>query len=212
MRGDGSMVRSRRMVVVGLTGSIGSGKSTVSAMLAARGAVVVDADKTYAELIRPGAPLVGALAERFGAGILTDDGHVDRPALAAIVFDDSAALADLNALTHPAIGADILRQLSELGETDAFVILDLPLLVEGGRYPMAGLVVVDCPPDLALERLVALRGMDPDDAARRMAVQATREDRLARADFVVDNSGDLAHLEAEVDRCWTWIQTLAPAP
>lgn len=180
----------------------------MSAGLGQRGAIVVDADKTYAGLTTPGSPLVAALAERFGDGIVTEDGGLDRPALSAIVFNDPAALADLNALTHPAIGTDILRQLSELGETGATVVLDLPLLVEGGRYPTAGLIVVDCPTEVAIRRLVEHRGMTEDDARRRMAAQASREERLAHADFVVDNSGDHDHLEREIDRCWEWIQTL----
>lgn len=199
------------MLVVGLTGGIGSGKSTVSSRLADRGAVVVDADRTYAALTAPGAPLLAALADRFGDHIVTAEGELDRPVLADIVFDDPQALADLNALTHPAIGTDILRQLDEVREDDSVVVLDLPLLVEGGRYPMAGIIVVDCPPEVALERLVRDRGMRPDDARRRMAAQAGREQRLAGADFVVDNSGDLDHLEAEIDRCWAWIEGL-PRP
>ena len=195
-------------MVIGLTGIIGSGKSTVAAGLAQRGAVVVDADKTYAGLTTPGSPLVAALAERFGERIVTEDGALDRPALSAIVFNDAAALADLNALTHPAIGTDILRQLADLGQTDQIVILDLPLFVEGGRYPIAGLIVVDCPVDVAIRRLVEQRGMAEDDARRRMGAQSSREERLANADFVVDNSGDRDHLEREIDRCWAWVQTL----
>lgn len=206
------MVRSRRMLVVGLTGGIGSGKSTVSSRLAGRGAVVVDADRTYAALTAPGAPLLDALADRFGDHIVTAAGELDRPVLADLVFNDPQALADLNALTHPAIGADILRQLDDLRGGDGVIVLDLPLLVEGGRYPMAGVIVVDCPPDVALARLVRDRGMSPDDARRRMAAQAGREERLAGADFVVDNSGDLDHLEGEIERCWAWIEALPRPP
>ena len=197
-------------MLVGLTGGIGSGKSTVSAMLAERGAVVVDADAVAREVQAPGAAAYDAMVARFGAGVLRPDGTVDRPALAAIVFADRRALADLNAITHPAIGAGIAARLAALAGTDDLVVLDVPLLLESKslRPDLAGVVVVDAPVDVAVERLVGQRGMAEDDARARIAAQLSREERLAGADFVVDNSGDRASLRAEVERCWAWLQQL----
>jgi dephospho-CoA kinase len=198
--------------VVGLTGGIGSGKSAVSALLAARGAVVLDADAIVREHQRPGTDVFAAIVERFGPGVIAADGSLDRPALAALVFGDPAALADLNALTHPAVGRTIAERLAAEGGTDHVVVLDVPLLVESGRYDVAGLLVVDCPVDVAVERLVRQRGMDEADARARIARQARREERLAKADFVVDNSGSRDDLEVAVGRAWAWIQGLPQTP
>lgn len=191
------------MLVVGLTGGIGSGKSTAAALLAARGAVIVDADAIHRENMAPGGRVHDAVLARFGT--------VDRPTLASIVFTDPAALADLNELTHPAVGVVIAERLAEQAATDHVVVLDIPLLVEGqdrGGYPLAGVVVVDAPVEVAVRRLVEQRGMDEADARARIAAQASREQRLAAADFVVDNSGSLDDLREEVDRCWTWMLSL----
>jgi dephospho-CoA kinase len=200
------------VLVVGLTGGIGSGKSTVAALLAAKGAVVVDADAITREVQQPGTPVFAAMLERFGPGIVADDGTLDRQAVADIVFADPDALADLNAIVHPAVGAELLARMEALGGTDEIVVLDVPLLVESTRgYPVAGLLVVDVDPDIAVARLVAQRGMREDDARARIARQASRDERLARADRVIDNSGDLDALAAQVDAAWRWIETL-PRP
>lgn len=200
------------MRVIGLTGGIGSGKSTVSALLAARGAVVIDADAITRELQQPGTPTFAAMVERFGPGIVAPDGTLDRDAVADIVFADADALADLNRIVHPAVGAEIARRLQEQADGDAVVILDVPLLVEStNRMPMAGVLVVDIDPEVAVRRLVELRGMREDDARARMANQAARADRLARADRVIDNSGSRDDLAAQVDAAWEWIATLVPA-
>lgn len=197
------------MLVIGLTGGIGSGKSTVSEMLAERGAVVVDADAIVRDVQQPGTPTFRAMVERFGPGIVADDGTLDRASVADLVFDDPEALADLNAIVHPAVGAEILRRMEELGGSDAVVILDVPLLVESSRaYPVAGLLVVDVDPEVAVRRLVEQRGMREEDVRSRMARQASREERLARADRVIDNSGTLADLERQVDEAWRWIESL----
>ena len=198
------------MLVIGLTGGIGSGKSTVSAMLTARGAVVIDADLIAREVVEPGGPAYQGVVDRFGPGILAPDGTIDRPALAAVVFNDPQARADLNNLVHPAVGAVMAERMSAEASTDHVVVLDIPLLVESAnpRSDLGGVLVVDCPVELAVERLVGQRGMPEEDARARVAAQATREERLARADFVVDNSGDLDHLAAEVDRAWEWIERL----
>jgi dephospho-CoA kinase len=200
------------VLVVGLTGGIGSGKSTVSALLAAKGAVVVDADAVVHELQRPGTAVFEAMVDRFGNGIVAADGSLDRSAVADIVFNDPDALADLNGIVHPAVGAEIVRRMDVLSTTDAVVVLDVPLMVESARgYPVAGLIVVDVDPEVALRRLVEQRGMREDDARARIARQASREERRARADVVIENSGSLDDLAAQVDRAWRWIEAL-PAP
>ncbi|MEY2966294.1 MAG: dephospho-CoA kinase [Actinomycetota bacterium] len=199
------------MILLGLTGGIGSGKSTVSQLLASRGAVIIDADAITRELQAPGAPLLAEIAERFGADVLGADGSLDRAALASIVFADSDALADLNKIVHPAVAREMDRRLAEQRETDNVVVLDIPLLAENPRRGLSGVVVVDVPVDTAVERLVGQRGMDESDARARIAKQASREDRLKIADMVVDNSGDLSALERRIDEVWQWARALPPA-
>jgi dephospho-CoA kinase len=197
------------VLVIGLTGGIGSGKSTVSALLAAKGAVVVDADAIVRDVQRPGTPVFDAMVERFGPGIVAADGSLDRAAVADLVFTDAEALADLNAIVHPAVGAEIVRRMQELGDTDEVVILDVPLMVESkNAYPVAGLLVVDVDPEVAVRRLVEHRGMREEDVRARMARQATRDERLARADRVIDNSGTPEDLVSQVDDVWAWIEGL----
>jgi len=195
--------------LIGLTGGIGSGKSTVSALLAERGAVVIDADAITRELQHPGTPVFEAMVERFGRGIVAPDGTLDRQAVADIVFADAEALAELGRIVHPAVGAEIARRLQEEASTDHVVILDVPLLVESGRDDMRALVVVDLDPEIAVGRLVEQRGMREDDARARMARQVSRADRLAKADIVIDNSGTVADLEGAVAAAWPAILALA---
>jgi dephospho-CoA kinase len=199
------------VLVVGLTGGIGSGKSTVAAMLSERGAVVVDADVIAREVVAPGGPAYRPVVKRFGAGVVAPDGTLDRPALAAIVFADQSALADLNALTHPAIGDVVAQRLVAEAATDHVVVLAVPLLVETDRTRAQcnAVVVVDCPEDVAVRRLVGQRGMVEADVRARMAAQASRADRLALADLVIDNSGSKDDLTAQVERCWDWIEDRA---
>lgn len=197
------------MLVIGLTGGIGSGKSTVSALLAAKGAVVVDADAIVRDVQQPGTPVFAAMVERFGPGIVAPDGGLDRAAVADLVFNDAEALADLNAIVHPAVGAAIMGRMEQLGTTDEVVVLDVPLMVESkNAYPVAGLLVVDVDPEVAVRRLVEHRGMREPDVRARMARQATREERLARADRVIDNSGTPDDLGAQVEEVWDWIAGL----
>jgi dephospho-CoA kinase len=196
--------------VFGLTGGIGAGKSTVSAALAERGAVIIDGDRTYAELTRPGGPVLGPLAERFGPEVIAADGSLNRPVLAAKVFSDREALADLNRITHPLIGDRMMEKLAELSRTDALVVVDVPLMTESGTLgprgvPTLGLIVVDVPEEVAVERLVTQRGMTEADARARIAAQATRAERNARADFIVDNSGTREELAAVLERLWAWM-------
>jgi dephospho-CoA kinase len=190
------------VLLIGLTGGIGSGKSTVSAMLADQGAVVIDADAITRDLQQPGTPVFEAMVERFGPGIVSPDGSLDRQAVADIVFADTEALTALNAIVHPAVGAEIARRLEEEAGTDHVVVLDVPLLVESGRDGLAALVVVDVDPEVALRRLVQQRGMREDDARARMARQVSREERRARADEVLDNSGSREELSAQVEALW----------
>lgn len=181
-------------------------------MLAERGAVIIDADLVAREVVEPGGAAYDALVERFGNGVLRADGSLDREALAAIVFNDDEARRDLNAITHPAVGAVMFERVAAHSDTDRVVVLDIPLLAEGGgksKWPVAGIVVVDVPEEVQIERLTRDRQMDGADVLARIRVQATRAARLEMADFVVDNSGSLSDLEYEVDRCWQWISSLA---
>jgi dephospho-CoA kinase len=198
------------MLVVGLTGGIGSGKSTVSAMLAEKGAVVIDADAIVHEVQAPGGPAYQPMSDHFGPGVVRADGSFDRGAIAEIVFNDPEQLAALNAIVHPVVGQVIFDRLAAEGETDHVVVLDVPLLVESGRSDMAGLIVVDAPVETAVARAVARGPASEADVRARIAKQATREERLAKADVVIDNSGSLADLEAQVDQVWAWIRTLSP--
>lgn len=202
------------MKLVALTGGIGSGKSSVSQRLAARGALIIDADEVVKELQQPGEPVFLAMVERWGPSIVAADGTLDRRAVAGIVFDDGAELEALNTLVHPAVRVEMLARTEAASSSDRVVILDIPLLAEGGadRRGASAVIVVDCPPEIAVERLVTLRAFERADAEARIAAQAGREDRLAMADFVVDNSADLEHLDSEVDRCHRWLDSLDQTP
>jgi dephospho-CoA kinase len=198
-------------LLIGLTGGIGAGKSSVSAALAERGAVVIDADAIVKELQSPGTEVFAEMVERFGIGIVADDGTLDRAAVADVVFTDPQALADLGAIVHPRVHAEIERRIAEQASTDRVVVLDIPLLAEAGWPGLLGTIVVDLDPEVAIARLVAHRGFTEADARNRIANQMEREQRLSKADFVVDNHGDPLALQAEVDRAWAWIRSIDPA-
>lgn len=204
------------MFAIGLTGGIGTGKTAVAVLLVGRGATLIDADTIASQVRQPNGLAFAPLLERFGSGILAADGTIDPPALAKVAFADEAALADLNRITHPAIGEEMRRQLEALARTDGVVVLDIPLLRPAHREGLGlrAVVVVDCPPEVAMERLVEVRHMDREDAAARMAAQLSREARLEGADFVVDNSAGREHLAGEVDRLWRWLEErrAEPAP
>jgi dephospho-CoA kinase len=199
------------MLLVGLTGGIASGKSTVSAMLAERGAEVIDADHIARQVVMPGTPAWCKIREHFGPGVLHPDGQIDRQALADIVFGDKTKLALLNEITHPAIFARIADRLEGLHDQDEVVVLDAALLIEAGLAQGVDVVIVThSPQEIQLERLAA-KGMGSQAASDRIAAQLAPEQRLARADIVIDNSGSLEKLGRRVDEVWQELQRLLAA-
>ncbi|MDN3296734.1 dephospho-CoA kinase [Streptomyces ficellus] len=197
------------MLKVGLTGGIGAGKSEVSRLLSSYGAVLIDADKIAREVVEPGTPGLEAIVAAFGPDILTPDGALDRPRLGSIVFSDADRLATLNGIVHPLVGARS-AELEAAAGPDAVVVHDVPLLTENGLAPLYDLVVVvDASPETQLDRLVRLRGMTESEARARMAVQATREQRRAVADIIIDNDGPLEALEPQVRKVWTELRERA---
>ena len=195
------------MLLLGLTGGIGSGKSTVSAELARRGAIVIDADLVVRAVQSPGGGVLAAMVELFGDGILADDGTLNRQAVADIVFNDAEQLKALNAVVHPKVGEEIDGRIEAQRASVNVVVLDVPLLVESKAYETEGIIVVDTDPELAVQRLVEFRGFNADDARARMKLQATREERRAVAAFIVPNDGTQEELMAKIDECWNWIQS-----
>jgi dephospho-CoA kinase len=197
------------VLLVGLTGGIGSGKSTVADLLRAKGAVIVDADQVARAVVEPGEPALAALVDRFGDGILDADRRLDRPALAAIAFADDDGRKALGEITWPAIGEEFERQI-RVAPPDAIVVCDIPLLVESksaAARPYKQVIVVEAPLGLRLDRL-EIRGVPRDDAERRMAAQATDDERREVATHLVDNSGDLEHLSRQVDAIWDELSAL----
>jgi dephospho-CoA kinase len=189
-------------VRVGLTGGIASGKSTVSAILAELGAVVIDADALAREVVARGTPGLDAVVAAFGPGVLTPEGDLDRPAVGALVFGDAGARRRLEAVIHPLVH-ERSAQLEREAAPDAVVVHDIPLLAEVGRAgSFDAVVVVDAPPELQLSRMVQDRGWTHEDAASRIAAQATRADRLAIATHVIDNTGSLDELREQVVRIY----------
>jgi dephospho-CoA kinase len=195
------------MLLVGLTGGIGSGKSTVADLLSIKGAAVVDADAISRQIMEPGGAAFQPVVDRFGTAIVDAGGRIDRAVLASLVFGDHDALADLNRLTHPVIGRVMSERVAELASINEIVVLDIPLLTIAtkDRFSFGAIVVVDTPEDLAVHRLVEHRGFTEADARARVAAQISRAERRALADVVIDNSGDRAALEHEVDRTWAWL-------
>ncbi|WP_455354287.1 dephospho-CoA kinase [Streptomyces sp. SYSU K217416] len=190
------------MLKVGLTGGIGAGKSEVSRLLVSYGAVLVDADRIAREVVEPGTPGLAAVVAAFGESVLTADGALDRPKLGSIVFADQEKLRTLNAIVHPLVGARS-AELEAAAGPESVVVHDVPLLTENGLAPLYDLVVVvDAAPQTQLDRLTRLRGMAESEARARMAAQASREQRLAVADLVIDNDGPLADLEPQVRKVW----------
>lgn len=193
------------MQLIGLTGGIASGKSTIARRLAEHGAVHLDADQLARDVVAPGTPALARIAERFGAAVISAEGALDRAALGALVFSDSGALADLEAIVHPAVQDLTRRLIAQAGERDpeAVVVYDVPLLVEAAvDHPWDLVVVADAPAELRVERLIKLRGMSEDDARARVRNQASDEQRRAIADVVIDTSRTEAETLAQADALW----------
>lgn len=215
------------MLELGLTGGIGSGKSTVAQLLVDKGAVLIDADQIVRELQEPGAPVYQAMVKRWGNRILVDSNDspkrpptegcapLNRQAVATIVFSDADELTALNEIVHPSVAVEIGRRREQLEGTETVVINDIPLLVDAqGKSKrheyrhLIAIIVVDLPAEVAIQRLMAFRDFSEDDARARIANQATRDQRLALADFTIDNSGLVEDLEPQIAKCWEWIQSL----
>ena len=191
------------MLLVGLTGGIGSGKSTVARMLTERGAVVLDADAFAREAVAAGTPGFRAVVERFGGEVVDPDGELDRPGLAAIVFADDDARRNLEAIVHPEVRRRLIRAIEAHADGDDILVIDSPLLVEAGQGGSVQLlVVVTAPEEAQLQRLAAGRGMSEEEVRARMAAQMSPEELAATADVVLDNDGDLLDLERQVERLW----------
>jgi dephospho-CoA kinase len=211
-QGASGPVASSTVLLVGLTGGIGAGKSTVADLLTERGAILIDGDVIARRVVEPGQPALAAIVERFGPDVLAADGSLDRPALAAKAFASDEDRKALEAITHPAIGAEFLREMSE-APPDGIVVNDVPLLVEQGKAAERGyelIIVVEAPRELRLDRLVG-RGLERADAEARMAAQATDEERRAVATHLLDNSADRDHLAAQVDTLWADLSARAVA-
>lgn len=199
------------MLRLGLTGGIGAGKSEVSRLLTGYGAVLIDSDRIAREVVEPGTPGLAAVVAEFGPEVLTGDGRLDRPKLGGIVFADQDRLRALNAIVHPLVRARSAELESAAG-SGAIVVHDVPLLVENGLQGLYDLVVVvDASPETQLDRLVRQRGMAESEARDRMAAQATREERRAVADVVIDNDGPLERLEPQVREVWEKLTERAAA-
>lgn len=196
------------MILIGLTGGIGCGKSEVSRLLEKRGAVVVDADLIVRELQQPGAEIFLRMVEMFGEKVIATDGSLNRAAVANEVFKDAALLKKLNSLIHPVVRRVMNERVESQRSTNNVVILDIPLLVENPREGIDGVLVVDLDPQIAIARIVSQRNMTIEDAKARVSAQSTREQRLAIADHVVDNSGDRDALAIQVEAAWSWITSL----
>ena len=191
------------MLLVGLTGGIGSGKSTVARLLERRGAVVIDADHLAREAVAMGSPGFAQVVDAFGGSIVGPDGDLDRKALAAIIFSDPERKATLEGIVHPEVARRFGEQVDELRGTDRVVVYVSPLLVELGLAPAFDVViVVTASPHLRVSRVASGRDLSPEDVRARMAAQATDEQRMEVAHILVDNDGSLAELEPQVDRIW----------
>ena len=189
------------MIVIGVTGGIGSGKTAVTDLMAARGATVIDADLIAREIVEPGEPAFHEIVETFGSGILNSEGSIDRAALASVVFSDEEKRSALNTITHPRINARMKEDIARSRSQEGICLVAIPLLgpEHRDRLTLDAVLVVDCPTECAVERLIAFRGFQREDALARVASQLSREERLAFADYVISNDADQHHLAAQID-------------
>lgn len=211
-RPNREMSKTATFPLIGLTGGIGSGKSTVSSKLAELGACIIDSDIIARDVVMPGTKGLDLLVERFGSAVLASDGSLNRAGLASTVFSDPAALNDLNGILHPLIEEEIKRRVvSCLGKGNTPVIVVIPLLFETNavqRYGFSKVIVVDLPEEVAVQRVVASRDMTESEVRERIASQATRETRLSGADFVIDNSSTSEALDRQVIQLWNQLKAM----
>lgn len=193
------------MLVVGLTGGIGSGKSAAADLFEAHGAHMIDADVIARDVVKKGSDGFKAVVEAFGPAVLGEDGDIDRPTLAKLVFANDKARRDLEAIVHPLVRQEVNWKVHRLGEGPGVAMLVIPLLVESGHYKVERTVVVDCDEQVAVERVMNSRGWTEYEVRARMATQVSREVRLAHADYVIDNTLSRDALKKQVDRCWQWL-------
>ncbi|HJL98321.1 MAG: dephospho-CoA kinase [Acidimicrobiales bacterium] len=202
------------MIVIGLTGGIGSGKSTVSDRFVDRGAILIDADQIVRELQQPGQIVYSQMVKHFGNDILNQDQTLNRQAIAGVVFNDKDSLRRLNEIVHPPVNKEIRRRIREQADRQNLLVLDIPLLVEGiiaggpPRYVVSGILVVDTPPEISVQRLMKYRGFTEEDARSRIKAQVAREKRLDVADFVIDNAVTLNELEPQITSALRWAMNL----
>ncbi len=188
---------------IGLTGGVASGKSTVSSLLQDLGAVIIDSDVIAREVVAPGTSGLSAVVAAFGPQVLTDDGELDRPAMGRLVFNDDEARAQLEAVVHPRVRARA-AEVEAAAPEDALIVHDIPLLVETGQGDrFEHVVVVDAPVELQIERMITERGWSREDAESRIGAQASREQRLAVATHVIENTGSLEDLRRRVEEVHT---------
>jgi len=202
------------VIVIGLTGGIGSGKSTVSDRFVDRGAILIDADQIVKELQQPGQIVYSEMVKHFGQDILNEDQTLNRQAIAGVVFNDKDSLRRLNEIVHPPVNKEIRRRIREQADSKNLLVLDIPLLVEGiiaggpPRYVVSGILVVDTPPEISVQRLIEYRGFTEEDARSRIKAQVAREKRLEVADFVIDNAVTLNELEPQITSALSWAMNL----
>ena len=196
------------MLEIGLTGGIGSGKSTAAAAFVGQGAVLIDADQIVRDLQKPGEKVFEEMVSKWGPDILTSEGELDRQLVANIVFADPEELAALNMIVHPAVREEMTNRRQAFAETDNTVILEIPLLVESGYRNFDVIVVVDVDTDTAIKRLVKYRSFDEEDARNRLERQVSRESRTEIADYVIENNNSMAEFNNEILKCWKWIKSI----
>ena len=196
------------MLEIGLTGGIGSGKSTAAAGFVKHGAALIDADQIVRDLQQPGEKVFEEMLSKWGSDILSSDGHLDRQLVANIVFSNPEELTTLNEIVHPAVREEMTNRRQAHLDTDNTVILEIPLLVESGYRNFDAIVVVDVDTEIAVERLVEYRSFEEEDARKRIEKQVSRKSRTEIADYVIENNTSMEAFEEEINKCWKWIESI----